>query len=81
MTDPLNLSHINPADMSHAMLLALLMHHGGSLELPVSAFEADALGAGDGSWHAVALEPIADDTLRLSVRPRPDVDGPGVRIE
>ncbi|MFD9496880.1 pRL2-19 [Streptomyces sp. NPDC060005] len=81
MIEPRDLSHINPADMSHAMLVALLMYHGGSLELPVSAFEVDALGAGDGSWHAVAMEPLGDDKIRLSVRPRPDVPGPGVRIE
>ncbi len=63
-----------PQDMSHAMLIAILMHHGGSLDLPASAFEADALGGRDGSWHAVAMEPQDDGTVRLSVRPRPDVD-------
>ncbi|MFF2604184.1 pRL2-19 [Streptomyces californicus] len=67
-----------PEDMSHAMLIAILMHHGGSMELPASAFSADALGGLDGSWHAVAMEPQPDGTMRISVRPRPDGDEGGV---
>nr|WTE08794.1 pRL2-19 [Streptomyces anulatus]WTE08806.1 pRL2-19 [Streptomyces anulatus] len=67
-----------PEDMSHAMLIAILMHHGGSMELPAGAFTADALGGLDGSWHAVAMEPQPGGTLRISVRPRPDGDAGGV---
>lgn len=78
MTLPGNLG---PADMSHAMLVALLMHHGGSMTIPAEAFQADALGGLDGAWHAVAMEPQGDGTVRLSVRPRPDVPGEGVRFE
>lgn len=71
-------SRINPADMSHAMLVAILMHHGGSLTLPAGAFVADALGGADGSWHAVGMEPQTDGTIRITVQPRPDVPGAGV---
>ncbi|MFJ4051755.1 pRL2-19 [Streptomyces coelicoflavus] len=60
-----------PADMSHAMLIAILMHHGGSIELPAGAFTPDALGGMDGAFHAVAMEPQADGTIRISVQPRP----------
>ena len=69
-----------PEDLSHAMLVAILMHHGGSMDIPASAFEADALGGPDGSWHAVAMEPQQDGTLRVSVRPRPDGDAGGVTV-
>ncbi|MFD9850552.1 pRL2-19 [Streptomyces parvus] len=70
-----------PEDLSHAFLVAVLMHNGGSLDLPAKAFEADALGGADGSWHAVEMTPDpAAGTIRLSVRPRPDVPGGGVVI-
>ena len=69
------------ADLSHAMLLAILMHHGGSLTLPASAFEVDALGGFDGAFHAVGMEPQPDGTVRLLVRPRPDGDAAGIRRE
>jgi hypothetical protein len=69
-----------PEDMSHAMLVAILMHHGGSMDIPADAFVADALGGRDGSWHAVAMEPQANGTLRISVRPRPDGDEGGVTV-
>ncbi|MGY4974907.1 pRL2-19 [Streptomyces nigrescens] len=64
----------SPEDMSHAMLLAILMHHGGSMHIPLDAFQPDALGGPDGSWHAVGMEPQPDGTLRIAVRPRPDGD-------
>lgn len=69
-----------PEDMSHAMLIAILMHHGGSMEIPASAFVADALGTQDGAWHAVSMEPQANGTLRIAVRPRPDGDEGGVTL-
>lgn len=67
-----------PEDLSHGMLLAILMHHGGSLELPASAFETDAIGGPDGSFHAVAMEPQPSGMVRLSVRPRPAGDNGGI---
>ena len=67
-----------PADMSHAMLIAILMHHGGSLDLPAGAFTPDALGGMDGAFHAVAMEPQLDGTVRISVQPRPSGDAGGI---
>jgi hypothetical protein len=75
MSSPLPLT---PADMSHAMLVAVLMHNGGSLELPASAFDGDALTGPDGAWHAVGMEPRPDGTIRLVVHPRPDGDAAGI---
>ncbi|MFD4392576.1 pRL2-19 [Streptomyces sp. NPDC058495] len=68
----------DPAEMSHAMLLAVLMHHGGSMDLPDSAFETDALGDAAGTFHAVQLDPLADGRVRLSVVPRPPGDAAGI---
>ncbi|GGZ83741.1 hypothetical protein GCM10010328_67450 [Streptomyces rubiginosohelvolus] len=70
----------DPADMSHAMLIALLMHHGGSMDLPAAAFETDALGDGRGAHHAVQLAPLDDGTVRLSVVARPPGDGAGIEV-
>ncbi|MFJ9745743.1 pRL2-19 [Streptomyces chartreusis] len=72
---------VTPADISHAMLIAVLMANGGSVTLPPGSFAPDALGGRDGSWHAVAMEPQPDGTVRLSVRPRPDVPEADVRHE
>ncbi|MFJ6701124.1 pRL2-19 [Streptomyces sp. NPDC091272] len=68
----------SPEDMSHAMLLALLMHHGGSYTLPASAFETDAIGGPDGAFHAVEMTPLPDGRVQLAVVVRPDVDGSGI---
>ncbi|MFJ5086480.1 pRL2-19 [Streptomyces sp. NPDC088706] len=65
----------NPADLSHAALIAILMHHGGSLDLPAGAFDPDALGGVDGAFHAVAIDPQTDGTIRISVQPRPSDAG------
>ncbi|WKK27850.1 pRL2-19 (plasmid) [Streptomyces olivoreticuli] len=67
-----------PAEMSHAMLIAVLMHHGGSITMPAAAFAADATGTADGTFHAVELLPFDDGTVRLSVVPRPSGDGGGI---
>ncbi|MEV0344113.1 hypothetical protein AB0H49_34405 [Nocardia sp. NPDC050713] len=70
-----------PADMSHAMLIALLMHLGGSYDLPSSALtEADVFGTSDGALHALELVPLRDGRVRLSVVPRPPGDGAGIEI-
>nr|WP_107908851.1 pRL2-19 [Streptomyces chartreusis] len=79
MTSPLNPS-IGPQDLSHAILVAILMAQGGSVTLPPGSFEPDALGGFDGSWHAVAMEPQPDGTVRISVRPRPDVNEAGITL-
>ncbi|MFE4658197.1 pRL2-19 [Streptomyces hydrogenans] len=70
----------DPAEMSHAMLVAVLMHHGGSLDLPAEAFETDALGDSRGAHHAVQLAPLDDGTLRLSVVARPPGDAAGIEV-
>ncbi|MFI7278617.1 pRL2-19 [Streptomyces sp. NPDC049879] len=68
-----------PADMSHAMLIAILMHHGGAMELPAGAFDRDAIGGLDGSFHAIAMEPLpGTGTIRISVQPRPAGDDGGI---
>ncbi|MFF5853998.1 pRL2-19 [[Kitasatospora] papulosa] len=68
-----------PADMSHAMLVAILMHHGGSLDLPAGAFTPDALGGMDGAFHAVGMEPLpGTGMIRISVQPRPAGDDGGI---
>ncbi|WP_435059507.1 pRL2-19 [Streptomyces sp. bgisy060] len=70
----------DPAVMSHRMLIALLMHHGGSMTLPAAALDADATGTADGTHHAVQLATLDDGTVRLSVVARPPVDGAGVEV-
>ncbi|MDX2683695.1 pRL2-19 [Streptomyces soliscabiei] len=67
-----------PEDLSHAMLIAVLVAHGGSLEIPAAAFEADVIGGRDGSFHAVSMEPLPGGTIRLSVQPRPDTEEAGI---
>lgn len=62
---------LTPADMSHALLVAVLMDNGGQVDLPASAFEADAIGGPDGSHHSVKVSPLPDGrSVRLSVVPR-----------
>ncbi|MFF4821286.1 pRL2-19 [Kitasatospora sp. NPDC001309] len=69
-----------PADMSHAMLIGVLMHLGGSYEMPASALEIDALGTPDGAFHAIELLSLEDGRVRLSVMPRPPGDAAGLEI-
>lgn len=70
----------SPADMSHAMLVAVLMHHGGSVDLLAGAFETDALGDSRGAHHAVQLAPLDNGTVRLSVVARPPGDDAGIEV-
>lgn len=67
-----------PEEMSHAMLIAVLMHHGGSITLPASAIDADATGTSDGVFHAIELQPLDDGGVRLSVVPRPSGQDSGI---
>ncbi|MEV7776566.1 pRL2-19 [Kitasatospora sp. NPDC086791] len=69
-----------PADMSHAMLIGLLMHLGGSYDMPADALSVDALGTPDGTFHAVELGVLEDGQVRLSVVPRPSGDDAGLRF-
>jgi hypothetical protein len=69
---------LTPEDMSHALLIAVLMANGGSVELSAEALEPDALGTPDGTWHALELLPLPGGGARLSVVPRPDMPGSGM---
>lgn len=70
----------SPEDMSHAMLIAVLMDQGGSYDMPADALSVDALGTADGAFHAVELQSLADGRVRLSVVPRPAGDTGGLEI-
>lgn len=67
-----------PEDMSHGMLIALLMALGGSYDLPADAFQSDAMGTADGQFHAVELAELPGGQLRLSVVPRPAGNSGGI---
>ena len=69
-----------PEEMSHAMLIAVLMDLGGSHEMDGSAMETDALGGFDGAFHAVELQPLPDGRIRLAVVPRPAGDPGGIEF-
>lgn len=70
----------DPAEMSHRVLIAVLMHHGGSMDLPAAALDPDATGTADGTQHALQLAPLDDGTVRLSVVARPPVDDAGIEV-
>lgn len=65
---------------SHAALIALLMHLGGSADVPAVAFAPEATGTPDGEFHALRMDPLPDGRIRLSVVARPDVAEAGVRL-
>ena len=69
-----------PGEVSHAALIALLMHLGGSADVPADCFGPDATGGPDGEFHALRMDPLPGNVLRLSVVVRPDEDGGGVRL-
>jgi hypothetical protein len=69
-----------PAEMSHAMLVAVLMHAGGSIDLPAEAFEHDAMGGADGAFHAIEMQSLDHGQVRLLVVARPPGDTGGVAI-
>ncbi|MFI6158290.1 pRL2-19 [Kitasatospora sp. NPDC051170] len=70
----------SPEEMSHSMLIGVLMHLGGSYDLPGDALSVDALGTADGAFHAVELLSLPDGQVRLSVVPRPAGDAGGIEI-
>lgn len=70
-----------PEEMSHAVLLALLMQAGGSATIPASALDPSEIGTPDGTYHALSLEALPGDMLRVSVAPRPSgPDGSGISV-
>ena len=52
---------------SHGLLVAVLMAHGGSIALPPSAFEPDAMGDAEGRLYGVGMEPNDTGGVRLMV--------------
>ncbi|MCW8103379.1 hypothetical protein [Streptomyces tauricus] len=72
---------LEPGELSHAMLIAILMSNSGSHVIPPSAMTADALAGRDGALHAAALEQLPGGYLRISVCPRPDTDHAGTDLD
>ena len=70
-TSQASLAQLEASDMTLGMLVALLMHLGGSYDLPAGAFTPDALGTTDGHLHAATLQPLDNGMLRLAVVARP----------
>jgi len=60
-------NEVTNLETSHAMLVALLMTHGGSHLLPLDALALDAMGHVDGSAYSVASVPVDHDYVRLAV--------------
>jgi hypothetical protein len=56
-------------DFSHAMLVAVLVKLGGSIELDATDLAPDALGNAEGVLYRIALEPLPGQRVRLSVVP------------
>ncbi|MGW6016242.1 hypothetical protein [Streptomyces sp. NPDC055210] len=72
---------LEPGELSHAMLVAILMSNGGSQVVPYSAMAPDALAGRDGALHAAALEQLPGGYVRISVCPRPDTDCAGTDFD
>lgn len=56
-------------DFSHAMLIAVLVKLGGSIDLHADDLTPDALGDPDGVLYRMELQPLPGHRMRLSVRP------------
>ncbi|MFD7552028.1 pRL2-19 [Streptomyces sp. NPDC059816] len=58
--------YVQPEDVSHALLIAVLNHHGGSLTIPAEALENnDGTATINGIPHVVPMEPLPDGTMSL----------------
>lgn len=56
--------------MSQGLLIAVLNHLGGSIDLPAAALERDAMGDAAGRLYSVALTALDNGQgVRLSVEP------------
>jgi hypothetical protein len=64
------------ADLSHGVLIAVLMRLGGSVVMAAEDFAPDAMGRADGTLYCLALQPLPDGQVRLSVVPT-ITDSPG----
>lgn len=67
--------HPYDPDVSHGYLVAVLMAHGGELDIDPEYFTPEVLGTPDGRLHGVLLGPSADGKkIRLSVSVNPHRD-------
>ncbi|WP_280427830.1 hypothetical protein [Nocardia brasiliensis] len=75
MAEPIHAQDYDP-DFSHAMLVAVLVKLGGSIELTADDLTADSLGNAEGVLYRMMLEPVDGTRFRLSVVPAaaPDSD-------
>ncbi|MFH9016668.1 hypothetical protein ACH4C6_36040 [Streptomyces sp. NPDC017943] len=70
-----------PGEMSHALLVAVLMNLGGAHTLPASSITPDVIAGRDGALHAAVMEQLPDSTVRISVAPRPPDAASGMTVE
>ncbi|WP_282781899.1 hypothetical protein [Nocardia sp. CC201C] len=68
MTEYLHASDYDP-DLSHALLIGVLMKMGGSIDLAPGDLAPEALGDTEGKVYPLTLEPLPDGGARLSVAP------------
>lgn len=50
----------NGGAMSQGLLIAVLHHLGGSVDLPMSAVQQDVMGDAEGRLHSVSMEYLPD---------------------
>uniref|UniRef100_UPI003F49A104 hypothetical protein n=1 Tax=Amycolatopsis sp. CA-290885 TaxID=3239925 RepID=UPI003F49A104 len=62
---------VTPEDWTHALLVAVLMRAGGSVELDLDQLQPDMLGDPAGRHYAFTVEPTGT-SLRVSVAPAPE---------
>ncbi|MEW1551698.1 pRL2-19 [Streptomyces tsukubensis] len=64
--------HVQPEDVSHALLIAVLTHHGGSPAiLRRNTENNDGTATINGIPHVVSTAPLPDGTMRLASVPKP----------
>lgn len=62
--------------MSQGLLIALLHHLGGSVDLPFSAVQQDIMGDAEGRLHSVSMQYLPDwQGIRLRIE-RVDTEEP-----
>lgn len=55
--------------MSQGLLVAVLQHLGGSIDLPAEALDKGAMGDAEGRLHSVSMEPLpGGQGMRLAVQ-------------
>ncbi|MEU4172998.1 hypothetical protein AB0F46_39780 [Streptomyces sp. NPDC026665] len=69
-----------PGEISHAMLVGMLVNLGGSYVMPACAMEAQVLEGVHG-LHTVTMELLPNDVVRLSIKDRLDADDSEVTLE